>query len=80
MGTDIYVVNSNLETVRFVSQHFLYWQLFIIYHCPLRYVSYRKYEGHTESHEQRRIVDNSGTSNDWVSFGRRHQLLSYLWV
>jgi hypothetical protein len=38
------------------------------------------YEGHTKSHEQRRIVVNSATSNDWVSFGRWHQLLSYLWV
>jgi len=28
------------------------------------------YEGHTESHEQRRIVGNSATSNDLVSFGR----------
>jgi transposase len=38
------------------------------------------YEGHTESHEQCRIVGNSATSNDWLSFGSWHQLLPYLWV
>ena len=36
------------------------------------------YEGHTESHEQHRIVGNSATSNDLISFGRWRQILSYL--
>ena len=33
------------------------------------------YEGHTGSHEQSRVVGNSATSNDWVSFDVAH----YFW-
>ena len=35
----------------------------ILYNANHRFVL-NKYEGHTESHEQRRIVGNSATSND----------------
>ena len=28
---------------------------------------FENYEGHTESHEQRPLVGNSATSNNWVS-------------